>query len=222
MPFKLPDALADDDDTAALELLRRYYGVPFCGPDSYGGASFDMWDSTGTRDADVNTFTADDLVAVSFLSVNVSPPAARALLRDRRDDFSALLVALGPDRDLADEAEPLADEWAGWALMEALRGLNGVGPTTASKLVARKRPRLRPIWDSVVTAVTDTFDKQWEPMRIALRAHDGALNHRLLRIRMSAGLPAEVSTLRVLDVIAWMEGKDKGLGDRSGRHSRVD
>jgi len=69
--------------TALLSgLLRRYFGEPFCGPSAAVGAAFDTWDSTGTRSEDVDRFTADDLVAVTFLSVDVPPRAARLLLRD--------------------------------------------------------------------------------------------------------------------------------------------
>ena len=213
MTFLLPDALADpNNDTAALDLLRLYYGKQFCGPGSAVGAAFDLWDSAGTRAEDSDRFTADDLVAVTFLSVEIPAPAALMLLRDRADEFNSLLAAVGPDRDLADETEPLLDfSSPGWALMTTLRTLPEVGPTKASKLFARKRPRLRPIWDTVVSRVTNTVDSQWEPMRIALRADDLALQSRLLLLRQAAGLPEEVSALRVLDAIAWREGKNKGL-----------
>jgi len=42
----------------------------------------------------------------------------------------------------------------------------------------------------------------WEPLRLALRANDDALHHRLLRLRTAAGLPEQISALRVFDVIA--------------------
>jgi Family of unknown function (DUF6308) len=42
--------------------------------------------------------------------------------------------------------------------------------------------------------------------------HDGAaLHHRLLRLRDAASLPPQISALRVLDVITWLEGKNRGL-----------
>lgn len=214
MGFLQPDALSSDDDARALALLGSYYGTPAFGAWAYGGAHFDGWDSTGTRGTDADRFTADDLIAVTFLSVDVRPPAARDLLRGRADEFALLLRELGPDRDLADEPERHPDDWAGWRLMAALRTLPDVGPTTASKLLARKRPRLRPIWDSVVSELTGTRESQWEPLRVALRADDRKLHRRLLRLRTSAALPEQVSALRVLDVICWMEGKSKGLGAR--------
>lgn len=211
MTVVLPNALLDPDDTAALKLLDRYFGSADLGYLPAGGAAFDTWDSPGTRAEDSDRFTADDLVAVTFLSVVVPASAARRLLVDERDRFSELLVALGPDRDLASIEEPLPDDWVGWDLMSALRRLPDVGTTTASKLLARKRPRLRPIWDSVVVAVTGTRARQWEPLRAALRADDAALQRRLLRLRDRAGLDERISALRVFDVIAWREGKDRGL-----------
>lgn len=161
---------------------------------------------------DVDRFTADDLVAVTFLSVNVPPRAARLLLRDRVDEFAEMLTAVGPDHDLADHVEPVDSSSPVWRLEAALRGMKlGIGRTTASKLMARKRPRLHPIWDTVIAVVTDTPDYQWEPLRAALQADGHALQRRLQALRETAGLPDQISALRVLDVIAWMEGKDQGV-----------
>jgi Family of unknown function (DUF6308) len=88
MTFTLPLALQNPDDTAARTLLEDYYGPTRV----RGGATFDSWDSLGSRAADTNRFTADDIVAVSFLSVQVPPLAARQLLLDRAADFARMLV----------------------------------------------------------------------------------------------------------------------------------
>ncbi len=153
MTFRLPDALAQQDDAAALGLLHRYHGEPF-GSSPFTGAMFDVWDSTGTRAGDADRFTADDLVAVTFLSVDTPGPAAIHVLRDRTDEFNALLAEIGPDRDMADETGPITRDWPAWRLNTRLRDLDDVGPVIASKLLARKRPRLLPIWDTVVAKVT--------------------------------------------------------------------
>lgn len=209
MTFRLPDALVPDhDDTAALALLRRYYGDPF-GSSTLTGAAFDLWDNTKTRAADADRFTADDLVAVTLLSVDTPGAAAIHVLQDGADEIDAMLAAVGPDRDLADEP-PLPPDWPARRLNRRLRELHGVGPVTASKLLARKRPRLLPVWDAVVAKVTGTEVDQWVPLRAALAEDDRALHERLLRLRETAGLPGQVSALRVLDVVCWMEGKDKG------------
>lgn len=200
--MRLPKCLMTTDDTQALAYLREYYGAP----DRYTGARFDTWDPSGTRASSENVFTSDDLVAVSFLSVQIPSGLAIDLVDDRRAEFSDMLRAIGPDRDLVDEEEPVTDH-PGYALIEALKTYPDVGPTTASKLMARKRPRLRPIYDSVVARVLDGEQVFWEPMRLMLKENDHALHKRLLELRKDAGLPDPISAIRVLDVIAWMEGR---------------
>jgi hypothetical protein len=175
------------------------------------GSQFDGWDSTGTREADANRFTADDTVAVTYLSVQVRPLAAMQLLRDRAERFTELLTEVGADRDLVDDDSSLRDDWVGWTLMRELEALPDIGPVTASKLFARKRPKLRPIYDDVVAAVTGSR-ALWKPLYEALQTD--ALHERLLRLRDQAGLGENISAIRIFDVIAWREGKDKGLGKR--------
>ncbi|SFP89220.1 hypothetical protein SAMN05660464_0016 [Geodermatophilus dictyosporus] len=205
MSYRLPEALQTDDDTRALAFLREYYGRD--GGSAYTGSYFDGWG--GQQDPD--RFTAEDVVAVTFLSVVVPPMAAHRLLHTEAERFCRLLRDIGPDRDFAQEAEPVHRDWPGWRLETALRELSGVGRTIATKLCARKRPGLLPIYDSVVGEVTSAQSWQWEPLRQVLRADDGALQTRLLGLRDAAGLDASVSALRVYDVIAWMEGKKRGV-----------
>ena len=76
-------------------------------------------------------------------------------------------------------------------------------------------PRQLSTLHSVVSEVLGTERAHLNPVREALRADDGALHHRLLSIREEAGLPREVSALRVFDVIAWMDGKNRRLGEPS-------
>jgi hypothetical protein len=215
MSFRLPDALRDaGEDSQALAFLGTYYGKPF--GRNYTGAEFDFWDSSGTRTTDYDRFTADDLVSITFLSVAVRGMGAIDILRDGADEINSLLAQVGPDRDLAYEPGPIDRDWPAWSLNKRLQVPKHIGPVIASKLMARKRPRLIPIWDSVVTKVTGTRHVQWEPLRLALAADSQALHHRLLRIRDAAGLSEQVSALRVFDVICWMEGKDRGFGTKSG------
>jgi hypothetical protein len=203
---RIPELLATASHDQAVSVLACYFALgrhrehkPFT------GARFDTWDSTGTRAADVSRFTADDLVAVSFLSVEVPPLAAVELLDTQADHFAARLAAVGPDRDLVEETESWPDDWPGWLLWSDLMVLPGVGATIASKLYARKRPRLRPVYDTVVAGVIGS-DNIWEPLRVELQRSPD-LHHRLVRLRDRAGLPKEVTALRVFDVLAWMEGK---------------
>ncbi|MBB3086666.1 DUF6308 family protein [Geodermatophilus sabuli] len=206
MTYRLPQALQTPDDTQALEYLRTYYGRN--GGRAYTGSYFDDWG--GEQDPD--RFTAEDVVAVTFLSVVVPPMAAHRLLVEEAELFTGLLKELGPDRDLVDEDQTIDPDWPGRRLNRALQDrLVGVGPTIASKLCARKRPRMIPIYDSVVRDVTDARLAQWEPLRNELRAGDGALHERLLRLRDEVGLDERISAIRVYDVITWMEGKQRNL-----------
>lgn len=83
----------------------------------------------------------------------------------------------------------------------------GIGPTTTSKLMARKRPHLIPIEDSVVNQVIelgrgDSWRLWWE----AFQAEGDYLEERATKLRAEIGRP-ELSTLRVFDVMLWLWGK---------------
>ncbi|UWP83093.1 DUF6308 family protein [Dactylosporangium fulvum] len=212
MTWRLPDALQPNDDDRAVALLRAYYrrdeGRPL--GVAYTGARFDCWDSTGTRARDTDRFTADDLVALRFLSIKVTADTVGALLCDRADEFNDLLEQVGQDRDLADLPDTeLAggSQWPAWWLHERLCTIDGVDWVTAGKLLARKRPRLIPMYDSVVREVVGAPVAFWPAMHQALRADGAALHRRLLRLRAAADLPTSISALRVFDVLAWMSGQ---------------
>ncbi|MYR08954.1 hypothetical protein GTV32_23040 [Gordonia sp. SID5947] len=206
MSITIPTVLQTDDPTAAAAVLRCYFGDPYPGT-AYTGATFDNWDSTGTRAADANIFTADDFIAIGFLSVNAGPAAAREILRDQRDEFVEYLTAVGVDRDLADEPGPIDLTWPAWLLDTRLRSVRGIGTTIASKLIARKRPRLYPIWDEVVVDVLGTRGgPHLAPIHQALRT-DADLRRRIRGARTEARLPDHISELRILDTLAWMQGE---------------
>lgn len=210
MTFTLPTALQSKDDLTALQLLTRYFGPAVGAPGSYTGAAWDDWDPSGRRQLDRDEFTADDCLAVTLLSVNISGQAAHSLLVKDRARYSELLAAVGPDRDLVEVAEPITDDWPASVLYRAVRELPKVGRTKTSKLLARKRPALIPIWDTVIGGVTQAGDHFWEPLRQQLRKDGAALHRRLLGLRDQAGLTSSVTALRVFDVVCWMEGKEKG------------
>jgi len=211
MSLRLPDALQSGDNNQAVCYLRAYYeprpGTPL--GMAYAGARFDAWDSTGSRHADRNRFTADDLVAVTCLNVTVSPKAAWVLLSGNPAPFSRLLEQVA-DQDLA-EIYPcqITPSWAPWQLWDQLRELPGIDWVIASKLIARKRPRLIPIYDRVVKTVTGGNRNFWVPLCSKLRQDDSTLHNRLLALRDEAEIPPHVPALRVFDIIAWMEGKQR-------------
>ncbi len=78
------------------------------------------------------------------------------------------------------------------------------GQPRPGKLLARKRPRLIPVQDSVTEAVLGVSSNYWSLLNAALRADDRALHRRLVDLHQRAELPDAVSVLRVFDVLAWM------------------
>jgi Family of unknown function (DUF6308) len=136
------------------------------------------------------------------------------LLAGRSQLFNKLLC-LVPNIDLVDiNHVEINESWPAWRLWDELRTPREVDWVITSKLLACKRPRLIPMYDRVVKTVTGGDRNFRVPLCQArcqaLQADDQALHRRLLRLHREAGLPHEVSPLRVFDVIAWMEGQGKG------------
>jgi hypothetical protein len=101
----LPVVLADPRHAADLvhgyfEGRREDDRTPF-----YTGAAFERFAGGGDHPLVANMFTADDLVAVSMLSVQVPPRAALRILLDDADSLSAYLADVPADVDLADADE---------------------------------------------------------------------------------------------------------------------
>jgi hypothetical protein len=210
---RLPAALRTADDTMAIGQLRRYYGPAWTDRrKSWTGSEFDSWGrGPSGQDPSPNRFTPDDVIAVSFLSVRMHPRAVHSLLDEKAEIFAKLLARTPLNCDLCDASvDDLGPDGPGWQLWAEVFALEGVRYTIASKLCARKRPRLIPIWDRVIGEVTGLKGSdQWKPLRAALTTDGGALNRRLSELPRAAGLSEYLSPLRVFDVIAWLDGKDR-------------
>lgn len=193
------------DTDAAAHQLRRYYGETSEGVPRYSGARFE---SIAALNSDPNTLGPADFVAVSMLSVEVSGQAAIRLLGRDAPTISELLRQIPTDVDIVDvdtallRAESPADEL--WYVLR--RGQDGVGPTTTSKLMAAKRPRLLPIWDSFVERATGLGTLgYWEKMQYVLNEDHRLVWHWLGDLKAEVPeMPASVSELRMLDVLLWM------------------
>ncbi|MGO1239805.1 MAG: DUF6308 family protein [Cellulosimicrobium funkei] len=181
----------------AVKHLRRYFG-PVGGTTGWAGSRFERLAGGGDRPETVDRFTADDLVAVSLLSVNVPPHGAIDLLETRADEFAQLLAEIPHDVEIVD-LESIPDDWAPGRLWKTLRDIHGIGWVTAGKLLARKRPRLVPVYDTVVATAESLGHGHGAP-----RAHDRALHRHLVSLRDEAGIGDDISALRVFDVVVWM------------------
>ncbi|RSZ62744.1 hypothetical protein EAH68_09245 [Corynebacterium hylobatis] len=221
--MRIPEIITHRSDTAVRH-LRTYYSDRLElqegeKPVLYTGAYFDRWPGDGP-DPSPDEFTAEDLIAVGYLSVPIHPSAALEILRTRAKRFSQLLATIPTDADLVDIPDGVIhEEWPAWRLERGLRELKGIGAVRASKLIARKRPRLYPIYDSVVTSELNTNGKILEPLHRELRSED-SLGESLRYLREEAGLPGTISDIRIFDVITWMEGKQK-TGPAEDRESAL-
>lgn len=142
--------------------------------------------------------TADDLLAVTLLDITWRPQVVRILLGRRLQELSQMLAAIPEDLDLwdaGDEVSRCID-----VLWDALMAIDGIGTASATKLLARKRPRLCPISDSVVIKAVGVPGRTWDVLRCLLQ--DPAARAQIAALRPDAA--AEASLLRILDVILWI------------------
>lgn len=157
----------------------------------------DTFDSLGRNSPD--EITADDLLAVTLLDVRWTPSAIRALLGEQAAQVSKLLGEIDNDTDIwADEgAKHLAAVDPLWKL---LCNLSGVRDTRASKLLARKRPRLIPITDSIIVSAVGTPGQTWLTLRYCFQ--DAGFRESVKKLRPPNADSATV--LRIFDVAIWM------------------
>lgn len=87
-------------------------------------------------------------------------------------------------------------------LWPVLRGLHGVHDAVASKLLARKRPGLAPITDSVAVAAVGSPGSTWPVLRRCFQ--DAVFRGCVEELRQKCPASRDASLLRVFDVAIWM------------------
>lgn len=211
------DALRQISREAGKNFAKEYFkeSESFPGSKNYTGAHFESIGHTATPDDQV---TATDLLAVQTLSVKVPARAAIGILEASASKVSDLLSRIDPalhlesiesDKDFdvhLGEQSPALELWR--LLCRTGPGLKkwGVGPTIASKIMARKRPHLIPIEDSVVNreiglGSQNSWRVWWEELR-----QDDYLVERATEVREHVG-HSKLSTLRTLDIVLWKSGE---------------
>ena len=203
------------------ENAKRYaeaYFAPdprFPGVGIFTGSHFE---SLGADQNLPNQITASDLLAVGTLSVNVPARANIALLGELSEEISGLLaqipadIRMGELRDEPSFNDHLGPDSPAHALWDLLRrnaedeSRWDVGPTIASKIMARKRPHLIPIEDSVVNRVIgrgkqNSWCLWWEAL-----VADEYLEERASEVREHISRP-QLSTLRTHDIVLWSSGR---------------
>jgi hypothetical protein len=213
-PLTLTEILDVLADPRSVPDLRRYFLA--VGDAAFTGGQFERLGGGGSRPEAADTITAKDLIAVELLSVRVSPRRALDLLQGQLGRrLAAELAQIPVDVELgAAEACSLIIEGGhadnAWRM---LRGSDDIGWVIAGKLLARKRPKLVPVYDEVVACAFGTGAGFWKWLHVKLGEEDGILAQCLRSVHEEAGLPAEVSRLRVLDVVFWMRHRKEHRGN---------
>jgi hypothetical protein len=190
--------------------LRRYF-AEVEPPDDYTGRWYDQLGGSADPAA-ANRFTGEDIVAVSMLSLRVAPRVSWRILRTDAADLTALLKKIPTDIDLWNATDDQIDGTSAaheiWHRLKSMAidgGNDGHAPVTASKLLARKRPRLIPVYDRQVKALLQLPRRTswWLSLRQAL---DAETVTTIRQLGQQAGVPP-ISVLRTLDVILWMHAR---------------
>lgn len=200
-----PSLIVERRTEEAAALLHRYYASTSTGMPAYSGSQFEAMAALNT---DPYSIGPADFIAAAMLSVDIPAQAAiRLLVRDAAE-ITGLLEQIPVDRDIVDiDPDELMTGSPASKLWSVLRrGTDGMGRTRTSKLIAAKRPRLIPIWDSFVERATglDTAD-YWRRFQWVLTTDDHAVWTWLTDVReLAPNVPNDVSNLRILDVLLWM------------------
>jgi len=146
-------------------------------------------------------FSRDDLLSLNLLD---EPVTARQVELVTSGKFDRLLHPLDPAFDIRMlEGDSYSSAIALW---DALDEVPQFGPTRVSKLLARKRPNLLPIRDSVVNRVLGIDGYSW--WRPLAQVMNQGSTSDLLRAMTPDSPHGRPTLLRVLDVAIWMYGSN--------------
>lgn len=211
-PSRLSQVLRDRRPEFVDYLAHYYSSDPTI---AFRGSAYDI-----AVDPSPNRVTSDDLYAVTRLSVRFTKDARRELIEGLTNSaLTKQFENIDPLRELHSfDTNPLvrgSSAWNAWNVLTDKRTrsprLGGIGEVKASKLLARKRPHLIPIFDQVVACVTGFTDSKghWEWTFDALVANDLELVRELETLRRDVTIRTDrvsnISLLRVLDVAIWMD-----------------
>jgi len=196
--LKVPWVLDDAYSEVSVGLLEEYFGRE--GQPRYSGAYFQEVGGRGDGEHVKDVIRTEDALAVNALSVSVPARAAcRLLSAGIASAVTDLLRDIPPDVHLVEDRADVSEMSPAWQLWDLLRDKQrvGLGPTTTSKLMARKRPRLIPIYDSVIAAVLGLPDSRghWAGMQELTRVKGNALHEHAKRLTERTGLDERVEPL---------------------------
>ncbi|GAA4479669.1 hypothetical protein GCM10023190_23190 [Enteractinococcus fodinae] len=198
-------ALQEIPNNDRISYLQDYFS-----PDTptYSGAHFNSFQ---VSEKSSNQMTLADLYSVNLLALDIPGSAGLSILGTDAASITGLLKEI-PDEPIGkltdtEFAAYLGKESAAWQLWKLLKSYHGMGIARVSKLMARKRPHLIPIRDSIVARVAKfkSGDDDWHLWWKTL--HDNPeIETQVECLRKEVDQPT-LSTLRVLDILLWYSGK---------------
>lgn len=194
------------------QALNKYFGPSV---KRYSGSQFEDL----ITDSDPFSLSAQDLIAVTTLSVSIPARAAIWILsEDGCNRISSILKEIPMGRDIWDpdvqdvflNDGPVMELWrtlgnANWPVSKAGGGLGGF--TKRSKILASKRPRLIPILDRVVRGSLPETKNTWISIQRVLR--NDFYRTRLEKALENQNVSENVSLLRRIDAVIWINNEKK-------------
>lgn len=215
----IPEVLQDLTPESRAARLFEYY---YCsrnddGSPRFSGSRFDSLGKHASDDSAANEITAEDIAAVLCLGVNIPGDAVVKLLECNKSQISELLGQIPVNVSLwdSDQAEVEAKSSASNKLWNELKSIHGIKAVKVSKLMARKRPRLIPIYDRRIQAALklSSATGYWTIYRnLMLASVNGKpLYEGLQELVAASKVGPNVTALRACDVILWSHESDFNL-----------
>ena len=183
-------------------------------PKGSTGSFFEKYSEKSDREC----FDGNDVSAAICLSIRGEGRWVASLLNESID--LSCFSGVPYEKCISDVSEDFFDDKGISQVLKQLLGINKIGLVVASKLLASKRPYLFPIFDSDVSkffgvpnnrnkAIPTYLEwcKSWKEV-----VSDPEVKKELENIRNNSSVQPneQISSLRILDVIFWLDGKIKG------------
>ena len=183
-------------------------------PKGSTGSFFEKYSEKSDREC----FDGNDVSAAICLSIRGEGRWVASLLNESID--LSCFSGVPYEKCISDVSEDFFDDKGISQVLKQLLGINKIGLVVASKLLASKRPYLFPIFDSDVSkffgvpnnrnkAIPTYLEwcKSWKEV-----VSDPEVKKELENIRNNSSIQPneQISSLRILDVIFWLDGKIKG------------
>ncbi|MEV6648652.1 DUF6308 family protein [Amycolatopsis sp. NPDC051371] len=199
----LDECVRGEHREESLSALRRYFDQR-----RYTGRWFERFAGGGDGPSVANTVTEADVLALNFLSITSLAEVAIDTTMTYAHQIRELLEQIPVDVAMHSAPwstyEPGAPAHRLWELFRQCGGKHR--PVTASKLLARKRPRLTPVYDSQVRAILKAPASPWNCLWSWFHT-DPTRASAVAELRAEAGGIEDIALLRCLDVVLWMRAR---------------